>query len=70
MQVRDDDKKEHWINQKLALKPLHQSSLSEVDDMITLGDLSEFSILRNLHLRYQKKKIYVRKSRITEKVLS
>ncbi|XP_063701160.1 unconventional myosin-VIIa-like [Culicoides brevitarsis] len=58
MLVKDDDKKEHWIKQKCVLKPLHQSSLNEVDDMISLGDLSEFSILRNLHLRYQKKKIY------------
>uniref|UniRef100_A0A336MBZ1 CSON013421 protein n=1 Tax=Culicoides sonorensis TaxID=179676 RepID=A0A336MBZ1_CULSO len=58
MLVKDDDKKEHWIKQNLVIKPLHQSSLNTVDDMITLGDLDDFSILRNLHLRYQMKKIY------------
>lgn len=30
-----------------------------MDDMITLGDLQEHSILRNLHIRYKEQKIYV-----------
>lgn len=41
------------------LKPMHTSSTDTVDDMITMFELEEFTILRNLYMRYQQKKIYV-----------
>ena len=41
------------------LKPIHASSVSPVHDMIHLGDLQEYSILRNLHIRYKNQLIYV-----------
>lgn len=40
------------------VKPMHQSSIEGVDDMIQLSDLHEASILRNMHTRYQKDLIY------------
>ncbi|KAJ6646193.1 Myosin-VIIa, partial [Pseudolycoriella hygida] len=56
--VRDDEGKEYWIQSDQVLKNMHITSQSGVDDMITLGDLQEYAILRNLHLRYMKKQIY------------
>lgn len=47
------------MNELQVLKNMHITSQSGVDDMITLGDLQEYAILRNLHLRYMKKQIYV-----------
>lgn len=41
------------------LKPMHTSSVIGVEDMINLGDLQEYAILRNLHARYNKNLIYV-----------
>lgn len=39
--------------------PMHQSSVSGVEDMSMLGDLHEAAILLNLHQRYQQGNIYV-----------
>uniref|UniRef100_A0A669PQJ1 Myosin X n=1 Tax=Phasianus colchicus TaxID=9054 RepID=A0A669PQJ1_PHACC len=38
--------------------PMHQSSVSGVEDMSMLGDLHEAAILLNLHQRYQQGNIY------------
>lgn len=57
--VKNDEGKELWILESNILKTLNDSFLDVVDDMINLGDLQEYSILRNLHLRYKKKLIYV-----------
>ena len=39
---------------------MHQTSFSDIPDMIHLGDLTEGAICRNILLRYNKDKIYVR----------
>lgn len=57
--ILDDDGKETWISSKDIIKNIHSTSFHHVDDMISLGDLQEESILRNLKLRYREKKIYV-----------
>ncbi|XP_069473058.1 unconventional myosin-X-like [Ambystoma mexicanum] len=38
--------------------PMHQTSVAGVEDMSTLGDLHEAAIMLNLHLRYQRDRIY------------
>lgn len=70
MRVFDDDGKESTINLSQVVKQMHYSSVSGVEDMITLGDLQEYAILRNLHLRYMKKIIYVRHLRLQKEFLS
>lgn len=40
-------------------KPMHITSIDGVEDIITLGDLQEHSILRNIHIRYREHQIYV-----------
>lgn len=57
--IIDDDDNEIWINSKQILKAMHTTSAESVEDMIMLGDLQEYAILRNLSMRYKKKEIYV-----------
>lgn len=59
IQVRDDDGKVYSTTIGQVIKPLHASSVAGVEDMITLGELQEYSILRNLHIRYNQQLIYV-----------
>lgn len=57
--VRDDGGSEEWIPVERVLRAMHVTSQQGVEDMITLGDLQEHAILRNLHLRYNERNIYV-----------
>ncbi|KAJ8981406.1 hypothetical protein NQ317_010344 [Molorchus minor] len=58
VKIVDDDGNEVYISNQQVLKTMHISSINGVDDMINLGDLQEYAILRNLHKRYREKKIY------------
>ncbi|XP_059059264.1 myosin-VIIa-like [Achroia grisella] len=58
LEVRDDDGKVFTTSIKNVLKPLHATSVTGVEDMITLGELQEYTILRNLHIRYNQQLIY------------
>lgn len=59
VKILDDDDKQMYVSKQQVLKLMHISSEKGVDDMINLGDLQEYAILRNLHKRYKEKKIYV-----------
>jgi hypothetical protein len=50
---------ETTVSANLVLKPMHATSVRGVEDMITLADLQEHTILRNLHYRYKQGLIYV-----------
>jgi myosin heavy subunit len=50
---------ETTVSANLVLKPMHGTSVRGVEDMITLADLQEYTILRNLHYRYNQGLIYV-----------
>jgi myosin-7 len=50
---------ETTVSADLVLKPMHTTSALGVEDMITLADLQEYTILRNLHCRYNQGLIYV-----------
>ncbi|XP_063838937.1 myosin-VIIa-like [Ostrinia nubilalis] len=58
IRVQDDDGNISTVAISRVLKPLHATSVSGVEDMITLGELQEYTILRNLHLRYNQQLIY------------
>ncbi|KAL3319640.1 hypothetical protein Ciccas_001677 [Cichlidogyrus casuarinus] len=53
-----DDDKEYYVPHFVKLRHMHASSKDGVEDMISLGELNECSILRNLRLRYNKQQIY------------
>ncbi|XP_052868505.1 myosin-VIIa-like [Anopheles cruzii] len=56
--VINDDGEEFWVKDGEIIKPMHVTSQRTVHDMITLGDLQEYAILRNLIVRYRQKLIY------------
>ncbi|CAF3603065.1 unnamed protein product [Adineta steineri] len=59
LKVLDDNGKERTIaNKPENFKKMHQTSFSDIPDMIHLGDLTEGAICRNILLRYNKEKIY------------
>ena len=59
IKVVDDDGREHWVDGKVKYRHMHASSVDGVEDMISLGDLNEAGILRNLFIRYMDHLIYV-----------
>lgn len=59
IQVKDDDGEEQWLAPERRIKAMHASSVQGVEDMISLGDLHEAGILRNLLIRYMDNLIYV-----------
>ncbi|OWR43684.1 putative myosin-VIIa [Danaus plexippus plexippus] len=58
IQVKDDNDDVFSTSITNVIKPLHATSLTSVEDMITLGELQEYTILRNLHIRYKQQLIY------------
>ncbi|KAJ8910146.1 hypothetical protein NQ315_010835 [Exocentrus adspersus] len=58
VKIVDDDGVELYVSNQQVFKHMHVSSINGVDDMINLGDLQEYAILRNLHKRYREKNIY------------
>ncbi|XP_011484715.1 unconventional myosin-VIIa [Oryzias latipes] len=56
----DDDGKEQRLSpeEEASLKIMHPTSVEGVDDMISLGDMTEAGLLRNLLLRHKRGLIY------------
>ena len=62
--IANDEGKQFWVPAEDVMKAMHITSQQGVDDMITLGDLQEYAILRNLEMRYAKRLIYVSSTNI------
>ncbi|XP_050309593.1 myosin-VIIa-like [Anthonomus grandis grandis] len=58
VKILDDDENQEYVSHQQLLKHMHVTSQKGVEDMINLGDLQEYAILRNLHKRYKNKQIY------------
>ncbi|XP_043287934.1 myosin-VIIa-like isoform X2 [Venturia canescens] len=58
IRIRFDDGKEETIAENRIVKTMHPTSINGVEDLIKLGDLQEYAILKNLHTRYMKNLIY------------
>ncbi|XP_059488702.1 myosin-VIIa-like isoform X2 [Neocloeon triangulifer] len=56
--IKDDEEKTRTVSVDAIVKTMHQTSVQGVEDMISLGDLHEPGILRNLQMRYKDNLIY------------
>lgn len=57
-QIRSDNGETVFISKDQVVSSMHITSVKGVEDMINLGDLQEYAILRNLQMRYSSKLIY------------
>ena len=59
MKVQDDDGEIKWVTFDGRLKLMHPTSIQGVENLVSLGDLHEPAIVRNLFIRYKEHLIYV-----------